>query len=179
MVWQKGKTLTSKDGAGHVAIVEKIIDSNTIYTSESAYKGSAFFNCTRKNTNGRWGMNANYKFRGCIINPAVKEEKKTIDQIAQEVIDGKWGNGLARKNALKKAGYDYDAVQKRVNEILNGKIKVGDTVKVINPVSYGTNKKFKLYYKTYKVMELSGDRAVIGVNGTVTAAIDVKNLKKA
>lgn len=181
MVWQKGKTLTSKDGAGHVAIVEKIIDSNTIYTSESAYKGSAFFNCTRKNTNGRWGMNANYKFRGCIINPAVKDEKKTIDQIAQEVIDGKWGNGLARKNALKKAGYDYDAVQKRVNEILKDKdkIKVGDTVKVLNPVSYGTNKKFKLYYKTYKVMELSGDRAVIGVNGTVTAAIDVKNLKKA
>ena len=70
-------------------------------------------------------------------------------------------------------------MQKRVNEILNGKIKVGDTVKVINPVSYGTNKKFKLYYKTYKVMELSGNRAVIGVNGVITAAIDVKNLKKA
>ena len=35
MVWQKGSTLSGNDGAGHVAIVEKIIDSNTIYTSES------------------------------------------------------------------------------------------------------------------------------------------------
>ena len=75
MVWQKGKTLKGNDGAGHVAIVEKIIDKNTIYTSESAYGGSAFYNSTRKNTNGRWGAGSNYKFRGCIVNPAIKEEK--------------------------------------------------------------------------------------------------------
>ena len=98
-----------------------------------------------------------------------------------EVSDGKWDKGDERKTLLTLAGYDYDAVQKKVNEILNAKnkIKVGDTVKVTNPISYSTGKKFKLYYKTYKVMELSGNRAVIGVNGTVTAAIDVKNLKKA
>lgn len=71
MVWQKGNTLKSSDGAGHVAIVEKIIDENTIYTSESSYSGTAFFNATRSNTNGRWGMGAGYKFRGCIINPAI------------------------------------------------------------------------------------------------------------
>lgn len=71
MVWQKGDTLSGKDGAGHVAIVEKIIDENTIYTSESSYSGTAFFNATRSNKNGRWGMGAGYKFRGCIINPAI------------------------------------------------------------------------------------------------------------
>ena len=71
MVWQKGNTLSGKDGAGHVAIVEKIIDENTIYTSESSYSGTAFFNATRSNKNGRWGMGAGYKFRGCIINPAI------------------------------------------------------------------------------------------------------------
>lgn len=71
MVWQKGDTLSGNDGAGHVAIVEKIIDENTIYTSESSYSGTAFFNATRSNTNGRWGMGAGYKFRGCIINPAI------------------------------------------------------------------------------------------------------------
>ena len=45
MVWQKGNTLNGNDGAGHVAIVEKIIDNNTIYTSESGYGSSAFWNC--------------------------------------------------------------------------------------------------------------------------------------
>ena len=44
---------------------------------------------------------------------------KSIDEIAKEVIDGKWGNGTYRKTKLTKAGYDYAAVQKRVTEILN------------------------------------------------------------
>lgn len=43
---------------------------------------------------------------------------KSIDDIAYEVILGKWGNGQERIDKLSKAGYDYKAVQKRVNEIL-------------------------------------------------------------
>ena len=46
------------------------------------------------------------------------EPKKSVDVIAQEVIDGKWGNGDERVARLKAAGYDPDAVQKKVNEIL-------------------------------------------------------------
>ena len=45
--------------------------------------------------------------------------KKSVDAIAKEVIAGKWGNGDARKTALTKAGYDYAAIQKRVNELLS------------------------------------------------------------
>lgn len=45
--------------------------------------------------------------------------KKTLDQIAKEVVEGKWGNGTDRKNRLTKAGYDYNAVQKKVNELVN------------------------------------------------------------
>lgn len=44
--------------------------------------------------------------------------KKTVDEIAREVIAGKWGNGSARKQKLTAAGYDYSTVQKRVNELL-------------------------------------------------------------
>lgn len=44
--------------------------------------------------------------------------KKTVDEIAQEVIDGKWGNGDERKSRLKTAGYDYKSVQSRVNELI-------------------------------------------------------------
>jgi surface antigen len=66
MVWQGAGSL-----AGHVAIVEKVYDSNHIYTSESGYGGSAFWNSHRYNTNGRWGLGASYPFLGCIVNPAV------------------------------------------------------------------------------------------------------------
>lgn len=44
--------------------------------------------------------------------------KKSIDTVAREVIAGKWGNGNARFNALKKAGYNANAVQRRVNQLL-------------------------------------------------------------
>lgn len=44
--------------------------------------------------------------------------KKTIEEVAKEVIQGKWGNGEARVNALVKAGYDHEAVQRKVNELL-------------------------------------------------------------
>ena len=43
---------------------------------------------------------------------------KSVDELAKEIIDGKWGNNPERKKALTEAGYDYDAVQKRVNEML-------------------------------------------------------------
>ena len=44
--------------------------------------------------------------------------KKSIETIAREVIRGDWGNGADRKKKLEAAGYDYDAVQKKVNELL-------------------------------------------------------------
>lgn len=43
---------------------------------------------------------------------------KTVEELAREVIAGKWGNGDDRKKALTKAGYDYSAVQQAVNSIL-------------------------------------------------------------
>ena len=43
---------------------------------------------------------------------------QSIDNIARDVIRGKYGNGPARQQALKAAGYDYDTVQKRVNELM-------------------------------------------------------------
>ena len=45
-------------------------------------------------------------------------DKKTVEELAREVIAGKWGNGEERKIKLTNAGYDYSAVQAKVNEIL-------------------------------------------------------------
>ena len=53
-----------------------------------------------------------------ILEGAPSTPKKSINELAHEVIRGDWGNGSARRQALESAGYDYDAVQSRVNEIL-------------------------------------------------------------
>lgn len=125
MVWANGKVGNSKDGVGHVAIVERIDNQNQIYTSESNWGGKSFFNATRKNTNKRWGLGSGYKFLGCIINPKLgaitqlpKEPLLPLKDIALEVLDGKHGNGNARKVKLEKLGYDYYKVQAEVNAIL-------------------------------------------------------------
>ena len=68
---------------------------------------------------------------------AAKHNKKTNNEIAREVIEGKWGNGYTRKNRLIKAGYDYKAVQAIVNQMLNTAtseiyiVKGGDTLSSI------------------------------------------------
>ena len=74
-----------------------------------------------------------------------KLKKKSNEEIAQEVIAGKWGSGDDRKNRLEHAGYDYNAVQKRVNELCGAKkpttvyhtVKSGETLSGIAS-KYGT-----------------------------------------
>ena len=61
----------------------------------------------------------NYSVIQGIVNDRLKTpSKKSVDEIAREVISGDWGNGSDRKNRLVQAGYDYSEVQKRVNEFL-------------------------------------------------------------
>lgn len=63
-----------------------------------------------------------FDHNGNVVYPvsAPAQPGKSLDQVARDVIAGKYGNGEARKNAITKAGYDYNAVQARVNEILAG-----------------------------------------------------------
>lgn len=68
--WAKGKVGESSDGAGHVAIVEKILSDTQIVTSESGYNASKpFWTQTRTKGNGNWGQNSSYTFLGFILNP--------------------------------------------------------------------------------------------------------------
>ena len=54
----------------------------------------------------------------CVYSAASASVRKSYEAIAKEVIQGKWGNGVDRKNRLTKAGYDYAKVQAVVNKML-------------------------------------------------------------
>lgn len=123
--WRKGQAGNPNDGAGHVAIVEKINGDGSITISNSAYSGTKFYLMTLK---APYNVGTNYFFQGFIYNPNeyTNEEvkptppSKSVEEVAREVIRGDWGNGQDRVNRLTNAGYDYNVIQAKVNEILNG-----------------------------------------------------------
>ena len=106
------------------AIGSKVVVSGNLYKSSNAASPSGFVkNRTTTITRVAAGAAHPYNTTGDIgwmneedIKPVV--EKKSIDTIAREVIAGKWGNGAERKKRLTAAGYDYNAVQKRVNQLI-------------------------------------------------------------
>lgn len=205
IVMQKGPTLSGKDGAGHVIFVERKYSKNHVYTSESAYGGTAFYNVHRYNDNGRWGMGEGYKFIGCIVNPYVKvEEKKEEDKnlsFVYKVGDKVKINGVYRRSdsdeklhPLKYTGTITALLPGKKNPyLLNDgnlgwvnegcivckiidEIKVGDKVLISNPYD---EKGRRLYVNgIYDVIEVSGERIVVGKGKAVTAAIDKDNLTK-
>lgn len=128
LVWQKGNTLNSNDGAGHVAIVERIDNENQIYTSESSYGGSAFYNVTRTNNNKKWGAGTNYYFRGCIVNPAIGDiHYNKSNENVYIVQKGDTLSGIAKKyNTTYQILAEY-------NNIKNPNIiNVGQVIKIPN-----------------------------------------------
>lgn len=62
-------------------------------------------------------VTANLNSTTSSITPSIS---KTTEEVAKEVIAGKWGNGQERKDRLSAAGYDYATVQAKVNELLCG-----------------------------------------------------------
>lgn len=74
--WSSGKLHNGSDGAGHVAIVEKILSDGRIVTSESGWNANRLFWTQQrsKGTSGNWGQSKSYSFLGFIYNPAVPDE---------------------------------------------------------------------------------------------------------
>lgn len=119
------------------------------------------------------------------IGGAPAPARASVDDIARQVIAGSFGNAPARQGNVERAGYNYGEIQARVNEILGigggaapapAGIEVGSTVQFTNPIDYtGTRLGVS---GNYTVMELRGDRAVVGRGGAVTAAVNVNNLRR-
>lgn len=95
----------------------------------------------------------NQKLGSSSSSSTVKTNTKSVTELANEVIAGKWGNGDDRKNKLIAAGYDYNAVQSKVNELLGASSKSSSSKKsnetIANEViqgkwGNGTDRKNKL-----------------------------------
>ncbi len=74
---------------------------------------------------GQYGTNSKAKLTA-LYNKKVgttASTKKDVTTVAKEVIAGKWGSGDDRKKKLTAAGYNYDTVQKKVNELLKASAK--------------------------------------------------------
>lgn len=95
------------------------------------------------NAVGYRSMTVNGRYiRGFIVPKYSKfatktDSKKSIEAVAKEVIDGKWGTGADRKKRLTAAGYDYDQVQKKVNELLKSKKDVTTVAKEVLAGKWG------------------------------------------
>ena len=75
--WAKGKTWTSADGAGHVAVVEAIKSDGSIITSESGYGcTNPFWTTHRYRESGNWGAGSQYRFLGFIYQPETQQTER-------------------------------------------------------------------------------------------------------
>lgn len=101
---------------------------------------------------GKWGNGEDRKqrltaagYNYSLIQAKVNElmgakttvSSKSIDELAREVIQGKWGNGEEQKNRLISAGYDYSAVQAKVNELMGGIKSTKSVDQLAREVIYG------------------------------------------
>lgn len=82
--------------------------------------------------------------------------KKSVDEVAAEVLQGKWGSGVDRKNKLTTAGYNYTEVQNKVNQLVKGKKSTEEIAKEVIAGKWGSGaaRKQKLTAAGYNYSEV-------------------------
>lgn len=118
--WDDSGTGDCTGNADHVGIVCEVNDGKitVIEGNKSDAVGYRTINVDGKYIRG-YGVPDYAKAKITVPGSTTTEAaKKTAQEIAQEVVAGKWGNGTARKEALEAAGYDYAAVQAIVNQLV-------------------------------------------------------------
>ena len=107
--WAKGKTWTSADGAGHVAVIEEIKSDGSIITSESGYGcASPFWTTHRYRESGNWGAGTQYRFLGFIYQPETQQTERVIKKGDKGADVELMQARLAAKGYLRKSEVDGD-----------------------------------------------------------------------
>ncbi len=135
--------------------------------------------------NGAIGVNDIVELRSSTANGYFLVHKITIDG---DNMEGDW---ICTAQLLKIAAnpkLDKKAVSSENGEkaSASGSIQKGDKVKVIRTVKSGSRTRgyqyaggmFVCWYSVYDVIQVKGDRVVIGIGSTVTAAVNIKDLAK-
>lgn len=99
-------TLIKQDG---YATASKYVEDNMAVVKS--------YNLTQYDTIAKEKMKEDINKIVNTVSTTDPSKKKTNEEIALEVIDGKWGAGSVRKKKLKAAGYNYSAIQKLVNKL--------------------------------------------------------------
>ena len=99
-------TLIKQDG---YATASKYVEDNMAVVKS--------YNLTQYDTIAKEKMKEDINKIVNTVSTTDPSKKKTNEEIALEVIDGKWGAGSFRKKKLKAAGYNYSAIQKLVNKL--------------------------------------------------------------
>ena len=79
---------------------------------------AAMLEAIAENGNQSILTSAGYDYNAVQKRVNEKLYRKTVDEVAVEVIAGLWGNGSERKEKLTEAGYDYSEVQRKVNQLI-------------------------------------------------------------
>lgn len=155
--WDDNGTGDCTGWSDHVGIV-KSVSNGVIHVIEG----------NKSNTVGNRDISVNGRYiRGFItpkytVSTTTNTAKKSVSEVAKEVLAGSWGNGDDRKNRLEAAGYDYQTVQKEVNR-LAGKTSTAKPLKSVVTVAQevvkglwgnGSDRKKKLETAGYNYTEV-------------------------
>ncbi len=96
-----------------VQITKSILD-----LANETIQGKYGVGVARKQALGSLYSEVQAKVNEILLGKKTTVSKKSNEEIANEVIAGKWGNNPSRKEKITVAGYDYNAIQKIVNQKL-------------------------------------------------------------
>lgn len=169
-IWFEDGTITPKPGdiilynwddatqpndgySDHIGYVESV--SGGIITVIEGNKGEAV---GRRQIPVGWGYIRGFarpKYSAGTSSVTPPAPSKSVDEIARDVINGVYGNGDTRINALKALGYDPDEVQAKVNKILKGNAKPSKSITAVakdviaGKYGNGTDRRKKLAAEGY------------------------------